>query len=53
MTSAFARYKAGQQEAAAKKTQKVSRTKAEGFADALADREDRIAKPDLEILSAP
>ena len=52
MTSAFARYKAQQQKAAGKKTQKVPRTKAEGIVAALADMDDRIAKRDLETLAA-
>ena len=53
MTSAFAKYKAEQQKAAAKKTQKVPRTKAEGFVAALAATEDRIAELNLETLSEP
>ena len=52
MTAAFAKYKAQLQKAAKKKTQRVKRTKAEGFAAALATTEDKIAELNLEALMA-
>ena len=53
MTTAFAKYQAQQQKAAAgKKTGTVRRTKAEGAAAALAAAEEKIAGLDMTALSA-
>ena len=52
MTTAFAKYKAQQQKAAAEKKPRVKRTKAEGFVAALGTMEDKIADLNLETLPA-
>jgi len=52
MTTAFAKYQEQQQKAAAGKTTRARRTKAEGLAAALAAAEEKMAGLEMEILSA-